>query len=337
MTTHIFGMILTHQGTFSNNRGEGEGTTNTLQKVIREGDLYSTVSAEAIRYALREQWQERGKLLNRRTLDHRQVQFDDTNFNNWHEKLDDDVLGFMHAQKETVSRRGNLEVTRAVSTTPWAGEIIQNFASPGSNPSTDYATGNGGLKNNVDPHPYAVEVHHTRYQFGFGLIPEALGRKRNCDEQGQPEASCHSDEERDRRVQATLEGLCNLRRVGGAHARYFSDYSPEAIILRVTDDPAPRMLYCFRQSDTGEMSIRELINKVEAGDIAASELVIGTTLNIGELGDVETNGDDSDEKDKVKDGPLEDAYVVKGVKRAVQLCIELYKDRISSNQQEGME
>ena len=37
MTTHIFGMILTHQGTFSNNRGEGEGTTNTLQKVIRGG------------------------------------------------------------------------------------------------------------------------------------------------------------------------------------------------------------------------------------------------------------------------------------------------------------
>lgn len=326
MTTHIFGMILTHQGTFSNNRGEGEGTTNTLQKVIREGDLYSTVSAEAFRYALREQWQQKGEVLNRRTLNHHQVQIRDREFAEWWNNLDDDVLGFMHAQKETVSRRGNLEVTRAISTTPWAGEVMQNFASPGSNPI-----------GNQNPIPYAVEVHHTRYQFGFALTPEALGPERNCDEQGQPEANCHSDEERDRRVQATLEGLCNLRRVGGAHARYLSDYSPEAIILRVTDDPAPRMLYCFRQNDTGDLSIRELINKVEAGDIAASELAIGSTLDIGDLRDVETNGDDSREKDKVKDGPLEGAYVVKGVKRAVQLCIELYKDRISSNQQEGME
>lgn len=311
MTTHIFGMILSHQGTFSNNRGEGEGTTNTLQKVIREGDLYSTVSAEAIRYALREQWQEQNETLNRRTLDHHQVQISDGDFANWQNNLDDDVLGFMHAQQDTVSRRGNLEVTRGISTTPWAGEVMQNFASPGSNPI-----------GNEHPIPYAVEVHHTRYQFGFALTPDALGRERNYNDQGEPMDSVHNAEERIRRVQATLNGLCNLRRVGGAHARYFSDYSPEAIILRVTDDPAPRMLYCFRQSDTGELSIRELINKVEAGDIVASEIVVGTTLDIQELRGVKTNGNGDDRKEIVADGSLQGASLVKGVKRAVQLCME---------------
>ena len=327
MTTHIFGMILTHQGTFSNNRGEGEGTTNTLQKVIREGELYSTVSAEAIRYALREQWQERNEVLNRRTLDHHQVQITDREFANWQNSLDDDVLGFMHAQKETVSRRGNLEVTRAISTTPWAGEIMQNFASPGSNPI-----------GNENPIPYAVEVHHTRYQFGFALTPDALGRGRNCDDQGNPMNSSHDAEERIKRVRATLNGLCNLRRVGGAHARYFSDYSPEAVILRITHDPAPRILYCFRQSDTGELSISELINKVKAGDIVASELIIGTTLDITELRNVKTNGNGdgadnngSNENDRVTTAPLQNAYFVKGVKRAVELCME----KISNNKQEG--
>ena len=316
MTTHIFGMILTHQGTFSNNRGEGEGTTNTLQKVIREGDLYSTVSAEAIRYALREQWQEQNETLNRRTLDHRQVQISDGEFANWQNNLDDDVLGFMHAQQDTVSRRGNLEVARGISTTPWAGEVMQNFASPGSNPI-----------GNEHPIPYAVEVHHTRYQFGFALTPDSLGRERNYDDQGEPIDSVLDDEERIRRIQVTLDGLCNLRRVGGAHARYFSDYSPEAIILRVTDDPAPRMLYCFRQSDTGELSIQELINKVEAGDIAASELVIGTTLDIKELLGIEP------EKDAVKAGVLKDTRLVKGVKRAVKLCVE----KIGGHKQEGQD
>ena len=319
MTTHIFGMILTHQGTFSNNRGEGEGTTNTLQKVIREGELYSTVSAESIRYALREQWQEQNKTLNRKTLNHHQVQISDRDFANWQNNLDDDVLGFMHAQQDTVSRRGNLEVTRGISTTPWAGEVMQNFASPGSNPI-----------GNEDPIPYAVEVHHTRYQFGFALTPDALGRERNYDDQGEPMDSVHDVEERIGRVQATLNGLCNLRRVGGAHARYFSDYSPEAIILRVTDDPAPRMLYCFRQSDTGELSIRELINKVEAGDIVASELFIGTTLDIRELRGVETNENNNDKKEIVTDGMLQGVSLVKGVKRAVQLSLE----RVPGEQQE---
>lgn len=329
MTTHIFGMILTHQGTFSNNRGEAEGTTNTLQKVIREGDLYSTVSAEAIRYALREQWQEQNETLNRRTLDHRQVQIRDREFGNWQNNLDDDVLGFMHAQQDTVSRRGNLEVTRAISTTPWAGEVIQNFASTGSNPSTDY--NDTGLKNDAAPHPHAVEVHHTRYQFGFALTPDALGRERNYDDQGESMASGHDAEERHRRIKATLNGLCNLRRVGGAHARYFSDYSPEAIILRVTDDPAPRMLYCFRQSDTGELSIQELINKVEADDIVASELVIGTTLDIKELRGVKTNENGDDKKKTVADGALQGASLVKGVKRAVELCLK----KIPGEPQEG--
>ena len=312
MTIHIFGMILTHQGTFSNNRGEGESTTNTLQKVIREGELYSTVSAEAIRYALREGWQEQGNIiLNRKTLDHRQVQIRDREFGNWQDNLDDDILGFMHAQEDTVSRRGNLEVTRAISTTPWAGEVMQNFASPGSNPI-----------GNENPIPYAVEVHHTRYQFGFALTPDALGRERNYDDQGEPMSSNHDREERIRRVRVTLDGLCNLRRVGGAHARYFSDYSPEAIILRVTDDPAPRMLYCFRQSDTGELSIQELINKVEAGDIVASELVIGTTLDIKELRCVKANQNGEDKAEALADGPLQGAGRVKGVKRAVQLCLK---------------
>ena len=323
MTTHIFGMILTHQGTFSNNRGEGEGTTNTLQKIIRDGDLYSTVSAEAIRYALREGWQEQGNTLNRKTLNHHQVRISDSEFKKWKNNLDDDVLGFMHASKETTSRRGNLEVTRGISTTPWAGEVMQNFASPGSNPGADHK----------NPIPYAVEAHHTRYQFGFALTPDALGREQNCNDQGEPMRSVHDPEERIKRVRATLDGLCNLRRVGGAHARYFSDYSPEAIILRVTDDPAPRMLYCFWQSDTGELSVRELINKVEAEDIDASELVIGTALDIKELRGVKIGSNGDDKETTVTEGVLKGARLVKGVKSAIRLCLK----KVSENQQEDQD
>ena len=299
MTTHIFGMALTHEGTFSNNRGENEGNTNTLQKVIRNGDLFSTVSAEAIRYALRDGWQQGGEDLNRRTLDHRAVEYTDRDFadDSWSERLDDDVLGFMHAKDDTVSRRAPLEVTRAISVTPWTGETVHNFASPGSNPAVT----------NDDPIPYSVEVHHTRYQFGFALTPDSLGRASNNEE------SRHSNDERARRVEATLNGLASLRRVGGAHARYFADYSPEVLILRVTTDPAPRMLYCFEQHEgSGDISFRPLERKL-GRDIDPGELIIGTAVDISGLGDLERN-----ECGRiVADGPWKDATLTEGVKDAV--------------------
>lgn len=57
MTYHLFGNILTGYGTAANNRGENEGNTTTLQKIIWKNEEHSTVSAEAIRWALRYYWQ----------------------------------------------------------------------------------------------------------------------------------------------------------------------------------------------------------------------------------------------------------------------------------------
>ena len=310
MTLHIFGMALTHEGTFSNNRGENEGNTNTLQKVIRNGDMFSTVSAEAIRYALRDGWQQGGETLNRKTLDHRAVEYTDRDFadGSWSNRLDDDVLGFMHAKDDTVSRRAPLEVTRAISVTPWTGETMHNFASPGSNPAV---TGDAG----DNPIPYSVEVHHTRYQFGFALTPDSLGRAGNNTD------SVHDNDERIRRIQATLEGLASLRRVGGAHARYFADYSPEILILRVTTDPAPRMLYCFEQHEgSGDISVRALEKKL-GRDIDPKELIIGAAFDISGFSDLERD----DGGQITGESPWNGATLTEGVKDAVRKCVERLK------------
>ena len=222
------------------------------------------MSAESIRYALREGWQLTGHDVNRKVVDHRSLVITDREFTKWAEHLDDDVLGFMHAKKETLSRRGPLEITRAISVSPWRGEIMHNFASPGSNPSV---TAN-------DPIPYAVEVHDTRYQFGFAITPEFFGKEK-LDEKSQLDGSKKKE-----RLKFVLEGLLNLRRVGGNHARYFTDYSPEAVVLRWTDDPAPRFLYCFEENDHGSLSLDPLLKRIEGGDIDADEVIIGTALDI---------------------------------------------------------
>src|SRR6266540_6527129 len=164
MTMHLFGTILTPQAVAHNNRGESEGTVSTLQKVIRNGDIHSTVSSEAIRYALREAWLDDSKLKLNRKVSHDGSDWVDKEFSKPGDFIDNDVLGYMHAKKETISRRGVLEISRAISTLPWPGTVSAHFASAGSNPAV--------VSDN--PIPYQCEVHDTRYQYTFAMTPEAL-------------------------------------------------------------------------------------------------------------------------------------------------------------------
>lgn len=252
MTMHLFGTVLTPQAVASNNRGESEGTVATLQKVIRDGDLYSTVSSEAVRYALRESWQADPNLPMARKVYHTGSEWaaGAKEFEKPEQYIDNDVLGYMHAKKETASRRGVLEVGRAVSLTPWPGTIDHHFASPGSNPSI--ATN--------DPIPYACEIHDTRYQYTFAMTPSGLLADKYT------------------RTERTLHALQNLRRVGGCHARFLYDFSPEAVVLRWSPDPAPRIMFCFDQDDRGRLSLMTLLRRISGGDVAANEVFVGTAL-----------------------------------------------------------
>lgn len=281
MSKHLFGLVVTHHGTAANNRGETEGNITTLQKILWNNEVHTTVSAEAIRYAIRWYWQrvaETAKLKLNRTWDdkansHKWVKPDFTE-QNCVDYLDDDILGFMSAkaakkegnEEETEKgkkpartrgtcdkRRARLEVTRAISLTPFAGDITFNAASVGATPSAS-STGK-------DPVPYCTEVHATRYQYGFALTPEELDDKS--------------------RALAVLDAIVNLNEVAGNHARFLYDFSPESIILRWTDDFAPRMLYGFEMDKDGGLAIPQILARIKAEDINAKELIIGGPISNG--------------------------------------------------------
>lgn len=269
---HLFGNIVTSYGTAANNRGENEGNITPLQKLEWKGETHTTVSAEAIRWALRYYWQRACYPVNRRWDEDakpvpdrilQEPNFDEEHF------IDDDVLGFMRTQgakieaseqpkgkgkkapKGTVTaRRGRLDVTRAVSTTAYSGDITFNAAS-GQKGSTSL---------------YGTEVHATRYQYGFALTPNSLKDKS--------------------RIHAVLDGLISIGGVAGNHARFLYDFSPESIVLRWTHDFSPRFLYCFEQDETGDVLVPDLVRRVGAGDIDAKELWIGGAISetLGDLG-----------------------------------------------------
>ena len=74
-----------------------------------------------------------------------------------------------------------------------------------------------------------------------------------------------------------MSALASLRTVAGNHGRFLFDFAPEAIVIRITDDPAPRLLYCFDTPDGGKtLSADALLRRVEAGDVSPSELLLGT-------------------------------------------------------------
>lgn len=295
---HLFGNILTSYGTAANNRGENEGNTATLQKLIWKGEVHSTVSSEAIRWALRYYWQNAGYPVNRRWNENAQPvpdhvmqdpNYDDVRF------IDDDVLGFMQAEAakaeaapesegdiptstqdddkkvsqskdqeagqrkrkrrekpkgKVTARRGALEVTRAVSTIPYTGDLTFNAASGKKDRNSLYAT----------------EVHATRYQYGFALTPNSLKDQF--------------------RINAVLDGLISIGEVAGNHARFLYDFSPDSIILRWTHDFSPRLLYCFEEDEFRNLSTPDLVRRVEAGDIDPKELWIGGAISsrLGNLG-----------------------------------------------------
>jgi CRISPR-associated protein Cst2 len=287
VTMHLFGAVVTSHGTAANNRGENEGNMTTLQKLLWNGDVHTTVSAEAIRWALRADWQGRGLEVNRAWREvERRHDWQDRDFaQNGRPYIDDDVLGYMSAQAARMEaaadeapaagkevdadeasaertgrgrrargtatvRRSRLEVTRAVSVTPWSGDVVFNVAGVNATPSAS--------RTGTTPVPYSGEVHATRYQYGFALTPDAL-----------LEPS---------RAEAVIDAIISLAEVAGNHARFYYDFAPDSVIFRWTHDPAPRLLYPFLLDDGGRLSVPELLRRARAGDVLGSELIIGGSL-----------------------------------------------------------
>jgi CRISPR-associated protein Cst2 len=267
---NLFGNILTAYGVAANNRGENEGNVSKLQKLLWHGETHTTVSAEAIRWSLRYTWQRQGLLVNRVwnpiTSDY---EWQDPNFDP-DKYLDDDILGFMHAEAakiddteddptppppvkgksqrkprpkgSAVKRRGALDVTPAVSTRPFYGDVTFNAR--------------GGKKDRTSL--YATERHATDYQYGFCLSLEYL-----CDRS---------------RILAVLDGLVGIDKVAGNHGRSLFDFAPTNIVLRWTQDLNPRLLYCFDRDEQEQLSLSDLVCRVNSGDLDPKELWIGGQL-----------------------------------------------------------
>jgi CRISPR-associated protein Cst2 len=261
MTYHLFGNLITARGVAANNRGETEGNRTTLPKVFWGDKLHVSVSAEAIRWAIRYYWQMMGMSVNREWKEDKQDvewqgvsndkgdKFDPKAF------IDDDVMGYMDVKpgkgSEPFKRRGALEITRAVSLQS-AERIEITFNSK---------SGSKGKKGNKDAEAekaktaiYSTETITTRFQYGLAITPQRLVV---------PE-----------RVVDILHAVTKLANVGGNHARFLFDFSPESVIFRWTHHPVPQFLYCFEQPEEDILTATRLWQLIECEEIPAEEIWI---------------------------------------------------------------
>lgn len=297
MATHyLYGTILTGEAVAANNRGDNIGNTTTLQKVFHQDDVHTSVSAEAIRFALRYRFQLENLNINR-TYDSQvgRLDYEDEKRKGWNPSgdsvyIDDDLMGFMDAaaaqiEKEeqaaegaegaegdkpakaarkqspkgkTTKRTSPLAVGRAVSLRPYRGELSFNAVS--------------GEKVQGKLTLYNAEMHTTEYQYSFGLNLDDVVKKEN--------------------IGHLVEAIIDPPPVAGNHARFAYDFSPASIVLRVTNAHSSKIQNCFEHDEEGRTyTVERLIERVRNGDVPASELIVGGELagtpegtQLGELG-----------------------------------------------------
>lgn len=274
-TNYIYGTILTSEAVAANNRGDNIGNTTTLQKVFHQDDLHTSVSAEAIRFAIRYRFQLEGLSVNRSyDPDAGKLNFEDEKRTKWNPSgdvfIDDDLMGFMDAaaaqqeQEElvvegeeatpkkktrakgtTTKRTSPLAVGRAVSLRPYRGELSFNAVS--------------GEKVKGKLSLYNAEMHTTEYQYSFGLNLNDVIRKEN--------------------IGYLIDAVVDPPPVAGNHSRFAYDFSPSSVVLRVTNAHSSKIQNCFEHNEESRSyTVERLIHRVESGDVPASELIIGGEL-----------------------------------------------------------
>jgi CRISPR-associated protein Cst2 len=278
-TNYLYGTILTGEAVAANNRGDNVGNTTTLQKVFHRDDVHTSVSAEAIRFALRYRFQLEGMKTNRTyNPATARVKYVDDKWTDWTPDgdvfIDDDLMGFMNAaaaaqeaeeQEEGAAEGGEgkpakgrgkkkgaaykrpspLAVGRAVSLRPYRGEYSYN---------STVRKDEGGKA--VGLSLYNAEMHTTEYQYAFGLNLNEVINKEN--------------------IRHLLNAVLDPPSVAGNHARFAYDFSPASIVLRVTQEHSSKIQNCFEHDDeTRGFNVKRLVKRVEDEDIPAAELYVG--------------------------------------------------------------
>lgn len=220
-----------------------------------DGKEYPYKSSQAIRRDLREQLAVLGEKLSE-TEKAKQDKGAASTQCNPQEFIDDDLFGFMQADKETLKRTSPVRVSPLISLEPYRGEL-------------DFATNYMGVSAGGNPNIFESEIHSGFYR---GTILIELDRIGVADA---PTYKLNLDmSERKRRVSLLLDAIQNLWGVG-RQSRFLADISPKFICAGLLKVKNPIFLECLKIDEQGMVNIGLIQSTIDDYSNVIKETILG--------------------------------------------------------------
>jgi len=229
---------------------------SSIKKIqAADGKEYPYKSSQAIRRDLREQLAVLGEKLSESTEAKQDKGATSTQCKP-QEYIDDDLFGFMQADKETIKRTSPVRVSPLISLEEYRGEL-------------DFATNYMGVKAGGNPNIFESEIHSGIYR-GTILI--------ELDRIGVADASTYKLDleaaEKKRRVGVLLDAIQNLWGVG-RQSRFLADISPKFICAGLMAVKNPIFLECLDVDAQGIVKIGLIESTIKDFSNVIKETVIG--------------------------------------------------------------
>jgi len=204
---------------------------SSIKKIqMTDGKEYPYCSSQAVRRALREQLGALGFELSEgvaaaQAKGAATTQCDPRNY------IDDDLFGFMRADRETLKRTSPVRVSALISLDPYQGDL-------------DFGTNYMSLKAGGQPNIFETEIHSGFYR---GTVLIELDRVGESSPGDLYELSLPA-EEKAKRVKALLNAIQNLWTVG-RQSRFLSDISPKLVCAALLKVKNPIFLESVQVKD----------------------------------------------------------------------------------------
>lgn len=228
---------------------------SSIKKIQMNGLEYPYCSSQAVRRALREQLALLGNPLSEGVAASQKkgaatTQCDPQNY------IDDDLFGFMRADKETVKRTSSVRVAPLIALDPYQGDL-------------DFGTNYMSVKTGGTPNIFETEVHSGYYRGTILIELDRVGEKSI----GDLYELNLSVEEKVRRLNDLLTAIQNLWTVG-RQSRFLSDISPKYVCAALMKVKNPIFMETVTVKDN--QPARELIlNTIQDHKDVIIEHVVG--------------------------------------------------------------
>jgi len=229
---------------------------SSIKKIqMADGSEYPYKSSQAIRRDLREQLAVLGETLSEAEMA-KQAKGAATTQGKPQEFIDDDLFGFMLADKETVKRTSPVRVSPLISLEPYRGEL-------------DFATNYMGVKAGGTPNIFESEIHSGFYR-GTILI--------ELDRVGVADAPTYKldleSTEKKRRVAVLLNVIQNLWGVG-RQSRFLADISPKFVCAALLIVKNPIFLECLKVNGQGMVEMPLIESTIKDFSAVIKDFVLG--------------------------------------------------------------